>query len=192
VDQTDDSILRLRQENGKLIADPTSTDASANYGGTVLGEIAYIEFRIFPRYRRKIAEEWGGHPYGSKWLGETPVIGGVLRGNDPDMINALFPNTAAGASRGRGIKGQLGGTIRPGADNEDREVKLLFAPNDSEHGDHVILYSAVPEIEVQTKIGLYLGREKGVPFAFFGVPIASSKLDIYQFDLRENLIVSPV
>lgn len=191
MDQTVDSILRLRQESGKLISNPTSTVASANYGGTVLGEIAYIEFRIYPRYRRKIFEEFGGHPGDSVYLGETPVIAGVLRGDDPDMLNVLFPNTVAGDSLGRGVFGQGNGSVRAGANLSDRSVKLLFAPNDSEHGSHVILYRALPEIHVQASIGLYLGREKGVPFAFMGTFGEDAKRTTFQLDLRENLVITP-
>jgi hypothetical protein len=186
-----DSILGIRQESGRLISNPTSTDASSNYGGTVLGEIAYIECRIYPRYRPKFAEEFGGHPIDAKWLGETPVISGVLRNGDPDMINVLFANTALGASRGRGIMGQANGSIRAGADLSDRSIKLLFAPNDSEHGDHCILYRALPEINMTTAIGLYLGREKGIPFAFYGTVAEDAKRSTHQIDLRENLVITP-
>lgn len=191
MDQTADSILRLRQESGKLISGPTNTTASGNYGGTVLGEIAFIEFRLYPRYRRKIAEEFGGHPIDSKYLGETPVIAGVLRGDDPDMLGVLFPNTELGDSRGRGVLGQGNGTIRAGADISDRSVKLLFAPTDSEHGSHVILYRAIPEISIQASIGLYLGREKGIPFAFSGTFFEDTKRSTFQMDLRENLTITP-
>ena len=192
MDTTSASIVRLRQESGKLIANPTSTVAASNYGGTVLGNIAFIELRIYPRSRRKIAEEFGGHGIDDAYLGETPVIAGVLRGSDPDMINVLFPNTTAGPSRGRGINGQANGTIRSGADVSDRSIKLLFAPTDTEQGDHVILYRALPEIHVQASIALYLGREKGIPFAFYGTLAEDSKRSIWQMDLRENLVIAPV
>lgn len=184
-------LTRIKQEEGKLIASPTSLVAASNYGGTVLGEIAYIEFRFYKNNYRKSAEEKGGATWGITDLGDSAVVSGVLRGDDVDAISAIFPNTAAGASRGRGIKGQSNGTVRAGADISERSIKLLFAPTDSENGMHVILYRALPIITAAAAVGFYLGRERAFPFAFEGVWIEDTKKSVYQIDLRENLVLSP-
>lgn len=191
MDRSAQALTRLKQEGGKLIANPTSLVASSNYGGTVLGEIAYIEFRFNKRNYTKTAEEKGGATWGITDLGDSAVVGGVMRGDDVDAISTIFPNTVAGRSQGRGIMGQTNGTIRTGADLSERSVKLLFAPTDSEHGIHVILYRAMPVIRAAAAIGLYLGRERGIPFAFEGTWIEDTKKSVYQIDLRENLTLTP-
>lgn len=191
MDQSANSLTELRQESGKLIANPTTLVAASNYGGTVLGEIAFIEFRFLPRYRPITAEEWGGAVADVVNLGDSAAVAGVLRGNDSDAISTIFPNTAAGGSRGRSVKGQANGTIRAGSLLSDRSVKLLFAPDDSEHGTHVILYRAIPSVATAASMGLYLGREKGIPFSFYAVPVEDSARSVYQLALRENLTLSP-
>lgn len=185
------SLLRLKQESGKLIANPTTLVAASNYGGTVLGEIAFIEFQFKPNYRAITAEEKGGTPADIVYLGDSASVSGVVRGDDPDALSVLFPNTTLGGSQGRSINGQTNGTIRAGSLVSDRSVKLLFAPTDSEHGTHVILYRALPMINLAASIGLYLGREKGIPFAFHGTWLEDSKKSIYQIALRENLVLTP-
>lgn len=184
-------LTQIKQESGKLIQNPTSLVAADNYGGTVLGEIAYIEFRFNKNNYRKSAEEKGGATWGVTDLCDSAVAGGLLRGNDADAIAAIFPNTALGASRGRGIKGQTNGTVRAGADASERSIKLLFAPSDSEHGIHVILYRAIPVVPAAAAIGFYLGRERSIPFYFEGTWIEDSKKSVYQYDLRENLVLTP-
>ena len=184
-------LTQIKQDEGKLIAGPTSLVAASNYGGTVLGEISYIEFRLNRREFRKTAEEKGGAMWGRTYMGDTPVIAGVLRGWDVDAINVLFPNAVPGKSRGIGIVGQTDGTIREGADASARSVKLLFAPTDTENGIHIILYRAVPSVPIFAAIGLYLGRERGIPFAFEGTWIEDAKKSTYQADYRENLVLSP-
>lgn len=191
MDRSAIGLTELKQEGGKLIANPTSLVAASNYGGTVLGEISYIEFRFGQRDYTKTAEEKGGRPWGITNLGDTGVVAGVLRGNDADAIGYLFPNTLLGRSRGRGIMGQTNGSVRPGSDASERSIKLLFAPTDSERGIHVVLYRAMPKISAAARIALRLGEERGIAFAFVGTWIEDSKKSVYQYDLRENLDLSP-
>jgi hypothetical protein len=191
MDLSPQALTGLKQERGKLIQNPTSLVAASNYGGTVLGEIAYIEFRFNKRNYRKSAEENGGGTWGVTDLGDSAVVGGVLRGFDPDAINVLFPNTVAGRSRGRGINGQTNGTVRAGADASERSIKLLFAPDDTESGLHVVLYRAIPLIPAAAAVGFYLGRERGIPFVFEGTWIEDAKKSVYSMDLRENLVLTP-
>jgi hypothetical protein len=190
-DHSANLLTTLKEEGGRLIANPTSVVAASNYGGTVLGEISFIEFRFGKRNYRKTAEEKGGATWGITDLGDTAVVAGVFRGADVDALGALFPNTVLGSSRGRTINGQSNGTVRAGADLSERSIKLLFAPDDSESGLHVILYRALPVVPVAASIGLHLGRERGYGFAFEGTWIEDTKRSVYQHALRENLTITP-
>lgn len=185
--------IRIVEQSGLLYAGVTSLSA-ANYGGTCLGYVKDLEFRFQKRNQIVTAEEWGGAAVDAIDLGDTGIIAGILRGLDPDALNKVFPNTAAGTSSGeRVVKGAVNGTVRAGYSLYGKAFKLLFAPDDTARGQFIVVYKAIPLVEESAAMQVRLGAELGVAVAFWGVPDTDtgSTKATYQIGRREDITLTP-
>ena len=184
--------LRIVEQSGVLYADPTSLSSVSGYG-TCLGYVKDLEFRFGRRVQPITAEEWGGAPVDGIDMGEWCVVAGVLRGLDPDALNKVFVNTAAGTSSGeRIVKGAVNGTVRAGYSLFGKAFKLLFAPDDTARGTFIIVYQAIPMVDEAAAMQMRLGAEKGVAVAFWGVPetaVGTTKA-VYQVGVKQDISIT--
>ena len=186
------NALRIVHQSGILYADVT-TLASAPFGGVCLGYVKDLEFRFQRRTQIVTAEEWGGQAVDQIDLGESAVIAGILRGVDPDAINKVFANTAAGTTSGeRVVKGAVNGTNRAGYSLYNKAFKLLFAPDDTDRGQFIVVYKAIPLVDEAAAMQTRLDAELGIAVAFWGVPDTGTGTTkaVYQIGRREDLSLS--
>lgn len=185
--------IRIVQGKGTLYADPTSLSA-ANYGGTPLGLVRNLEFRIRRRNKVNEAEEWGGAEADNIGLGMSAILGFTTRGFDPDVLNKLFDNTTAGTSSGeRRVDLQAAGAIRAGYPGSSKSFKLLYAPDDADYGTFIVIFKAIPIVEEEAVIPLHLGEEPGIRAAFMGIPETGtgSKKAVASWGRREDISLTP-
>ncbi len=187
------SPIRIIQGKGALYAGPTSLTA-ANYGGTPLGLVRNLEFRLKARNKVNEAEEWGGAEADNIGLGKSAILGCTLRGFDPDALNKLFDNTTAGTSSGeRRVDLQAAGAIRAGYPGSSKSFKLLYAPDDADYGTFIVIFKAIPIVEESAVIALHLGEEAGIAAAFMGIPETGTgtKKAVASWGRREDISLTP-
>ena len=185
--------LRIVQQSGALYADPTSLASVAGYG-TCLGYVKDLEFQFRKRNQPITAEEWGGKIVDQIDLGSEAVIAGVLRGTDPDALGKVFPNTATGStSYGRLVKLSAAGDDRAGRSLFGSAFKLLFVPDDTDRGEFIVIYKAIPLVEEQASMAIRLGTEMGIAVAFMGAPDTATGTTkaVAQIGRKEAISLTP-
>lgn len=176
---------------GNLCVNPTDLSLPFPHGGTALGSVREPFVDAAPSWFDVTAEEYGGQVVESIFCGESFLIRGFLRYDDPDALSTLNPNTKTGArSKAPGIRhwldAQVAGdtTFYPGMKASDRAVKLLFSPLDTSRSKAVLLYRALPRAEVSSVPRAFGGKVER-PFLFLAIP--DSTLRVYRDDFLVEL-----
>lgn len=147
-----------------------TSSASPPYGGTAIGLAREIIFYPGTKTDLATAEEWGGVVTKAYYAGEKPYLAAVLREFDADALNAIFPNTTAGAvSQDRFIRFTPGtsGQNRPGYDLTGKVVKLLAAPISQNHHLGVLIWYAIPAMSETMQLRLSLSEEIGLGVVWY-------------------------
>jgi hypothetical protein len=155
--------------------------AAYPHGGTELGIARDMMFKPNIKTRKLIAEEFKS-PVEILWVGDEPVMAGVLRTWDNAMISTLFYGTQTSA---RGDVGIIDTVTRPGYPMSRKGITLLFSPLAVDAHKHILIYNAVPVVEEAFEMRVSLAEELGIPFFFQGIPDAYGRT--YAVDLRANL-----
>jgi len=172
------------QVRGRLIQAPTDLDDGPAYGGTQLGLVGSLEWRLVPVRGEVTAEEYHGQTVEVIEGAENVIIAGVLREYDSDAIAALFPSVTTATTSGHPLISRTYTTQR-GALASDRAIKLLFAPVAEEQWPGLLIYRALPLIQEQASMAYSLDREWQLPFVFQGLPDATGR--IYQSGMLEDM-----
>ena len=180
------SILRVP---GRLCVDPTDLSTAFPHGGTALGVVSRIAWEPRISYDEVVAQEWGGVTSKVVYAGESPMLYGILRSWDNDLMQILCRQTGAGSVSGSGTPGNRylignpdSGTPRPGTLIAGR--KIVFSPLSPDVHEFLILYNAKPKLDVAARMELSVSRELGIPFALICTPDATGRL--YHAGLRDD------
>ena len=178
------TIANIQRIRGKICSGPTDATAAYPHGGTALGLVGSVEWRIIPIRGEVTAEEYHGQTIEIIEGAENVLLAAVLREWDSDAIAALFPSTSTSTTSGKVSASRTYTTTR-GALGSSRAVKLLFSPQATEEHPALLLYRAVPLITEQASMAYSLDREWQMPVIFQGLPDATGR--IYQSALLEDL-----
>jgi len=112
------------------------------------------------------AEEFGSIAVNTFYVGESPVLLGLLRAWDSTAVGAIFP-----MGSGAVVSGDVrSGSTRPGAElSESKGGVLLFTPQDSTMPS-VRLYRAVPLPQLAAQMTFRADEDLGFGFAFRATP----------------------
>lgn len=171
-----------------IIKSPTNLSSASPYGGTALGLIGDFVFAVENAHVEVQAEEFGGVTVDYVRMGEKAIITGVLRTWDEDAIDAIFPNTADGASSNRKlIKSQVAGAgmTKPGKLASAGSFKLLIASDAPDHNPSLLFYNAIPMMDTQLRISSTPAAEAGMAVAFRAAPDADGKM--YHMGILEDM-----
>lgn len=182
---TPGAVKRVR---GRLSWNPTDLTQDYPHGGTALGLARDHEFQPNIEHKKLAAEEWGGSTASVLYTGEDPMFLAVLRDFDADALATVWPN----------VRTTLGGrvtlTYRPGDEStnlpgtqlDDTHAGLLvFTPDDEDQHDWIIIYRAVPVVQVAAAMALHLDEDLGFPVAWIGTP--DSNGDVYEWGPKQTV-----
>lgn len=173
---TPDARQIIRLDGGSLCIDPTDLATDYPHGGTALGLIRDGEFRYGERARLVHAEEFGRVAVEGFRIQESPVLSAVFRTWDDDVLSNIFPDTTAGTSGGRVIRGNVSANAQRGGNLSDLAVTLCFSPRSPDQHPFILIYSAIPVFIQTPAFGLRVGEEVGTAVGFYGIPDASGRL----------------
>ena len=142
-----------------------------SWGGTALG-LTY-RMRWLPNVASldETAEEFGSIAVNTFYVGESPVLLGLLRSWD-STIGTIFP-MGSGSSVTTNVRS---GSTRPGNElSENRGGVLLFTPFDSTNPS-VRLYRAVPMLQLAAQMTLRADEDLGIGFAFRATPDSQGRV----------------
>ncbi len=180
-----DPIDILKGVSGRLCHSPTDLAAPFPHGGTALGVVRDVKFRLLGRTRPIRAEEWGGLAVDYLGTDQGAVLGFILRSWDNDALQAVFADTAAGGSGKRVVRGRATTEgCRAGGKLSARARKLLFSPDDS-HDPGFLVSKAIPLPEENAELRFLLPEEIGIPVLWHCIPDGSGNL--YQLGRLEDL-----
>ncbi len=177
------NILRMP---GRLVKNPTNLAADYPHGGTELGVVRDIVWKIGTKTEDLIAEEFGT-PVSVIVTQEIAVVACVLRSWDNDMITSVFRNIQTSVQGDVGIKGAVNGSgiNRTGYDMVNKGMKLLFSPIAVDHHRHLLLYNAVPMTDESAELQMSIAEEFGMSLMFKALPDSNGRT--LAADLRDNL-----
>lgn len=174
-------VSNIYRSPGRLVANPTALMSPYPHGGTELGIARDMMFKPNVKFRKLIAEEFKS-PVEVLWTGDDPVMAGVLRTWDNDMISKLFYGTQVSA---KGDVGIIDSGTYPGYPLSRKGIVLLFSPMAVDAHKHILLYNAIPIVEEAFEMKVSISEELGIPFFFQGIPDVYGRT--YAVDLRANL-----
>lgn len=149
---------------GRLCKDPTAI-GTYPHGGTDLGYVSGVTFAMGIISSPVIGEEKGGKIVDRVKAKGTPIIGCFLEGFNNEMVKAVFKETFTGGSTGaEGIRQTT--TTKSGRLGSDDAFKLLFSPRNTTDHPGIVLYNAIPLIELTAEINLNTEFDGGM-FVFF-------------------------
>lgn len=187
------SVANIIRVPGRLIWNPSdlgdTSGTPPSFGGTFLGITRDQEFAPDPVIEGIWAEELGAWA-DVLYLGERPLFKAVLRYPDADALSTIMPKAIASGSSGVHWLFRPGGTTentRAGSSLFGNAGKLLFAPHAKTAHPMLIMYNAVPALDVAARIQFSLKREWGVAVAFWGTPDSSGR--VYDTGQRANLVL---
>ena len=175
-------LTKIRRFRGRIVANPTNLSVAFPHGGTALGLTRTGEFRFNPQIGWITAEEYGNKKVDGVFAGEDVLFAAVMRNFDADMINTVFPNTVAGSGGTRVIRHRK--TDR-GLLLAKNAVKLLFAPLATDDHEHILIYRAIPFVELAAKLQLSANVEGSVAVAFYGTIDDSDR--VYDIGRKADL-----
>lgn len=177
------NVRNIFKTPGRLFMNPTSLTVEANYG-TELGTFRQAFLTIDQPYQWIEAEEYGGQKVDGVVTKEGCSIGALLHSWDADLIQKLFPNTAAGDTTHR-RRVVSPSTIRPGELMSTRAMVLYFVPDDPVRHPSFLMRRAIPATEEQFQVALKIDEEFGIPVVFYGIRDANGNL--YDWGLPHDL-----
>lgn len=181
----------IQRVPGQLILNPTDLTGSTPFGGTLLGSVRDMAFRIGNQAQFIIAEEWGGAVEEVILGKDEAKFACVFRSWDEDVLAAVIPHSSAGSVTGlRLIVNQPGkddsSTTRPGrALSPSFGAKLCFAPRAADRHPFIVLYNAVPAVEASFELSLSIGLEFALGVVWHGAVDASAR--VYAIGRREDI-----
>ena len=195
----------MRRLKGRIVwftaSDTLNLTAAFPYGGTEIGFCRPATFLWGIKYSPVEAEEFGGATVEYIHMTESAVFTAVLRDYDEDMVETIFPNFASGTDDGVKktdststtsghpvIKGQAhsGATTKQGAPLASTKAgKLLFAPDDADNHEFLVMYNALPMVNESTQLMLTASEWAEIGVVFHALPDSSGK--IYQFGRRTDV-----
>ena len=193
----------MRRLKGRLVWKPTDLTAAYPYGGKQLGFCRSATFVWGIQYQPVHAEEFGGAVVENIYMSETAVLTAVLRDYDEDMVEAVFPNFASGTLDATGHKGttsastlsgnpvvkghaSAGATTKPGTPlASTRAQKLVFAPDDEDNHEFLMMYNVVPMVDQSAQMMLTASEWAEIGVVFQALPDSSGKL--YQFGRKGDV-----
>ncbi len=165
----------FRMAVSDLVKDPDDmTDPDNNFGGTVLGDHARLEFRPGLEATQIIDEYLGGGRTEVIYGAGTGQLFGVLRGWDADALQAFFSESVIGPNRKRQVI-EMPQDLHPRRLGSDRAFKLLVAPRDTENSIGLMIYRAAPVIDVGAVVHFTTDRESVFQVHFDALPDGSSR-----------------
>lgn len=172
--------------DGKLCWDPTNLANAYPHGGVGLGTKRNASHRIGAAYHVIRAEEWAGAAVDAIYPAEEHTLAVILSAWDSDAIDALFLDTATGATTGRRIIQHRVSTDnkRAGTVASTLAGILYFSPTAKQHPG-VLLHNAICLRLDQGETAYHLAEEWGQPLLFIGTPDATGR--VVQVGLREDL-----
>lgn len=195
---------KMRRLKGRLVWNPTggTVTGAYPYGGTQLGFCRSATFVWGIQYQPIRAEEFGGVIVDYVYQSETAVFSAVLRDYDDDMVQTIFPNFSKGfngvdkqTTSGQPIiTGTVKGTTKPGsligekpdgAAWDSRSGKLLFAPDDEDNHEFLVIYRAVPMLDQSADLRLTAAEWAETGVVFHATPVSAGNL--YQFGRKTDI-----
>lgn len=178
----------------RMCINPTDLSAAWPHGGTELGALRGVYAEPGIQHEDIVAEEWGVEVVESVYLGQSWVIGVLLRQPDDDLYTTMFPATAVGASSGdRILTQEADDSHRAGSLASAKAVKVLLAPRDLRAGSnaqYVLFHRALPMVEQSARLRFALQSELAVPALFRAIRATDGRT--YQVGKLEDLeLVAP-
>lgn len=177
------NVDNIYRAPGRLVANPTNLLAAYPHGGTELGIARDVVFKPHISVRELIAEEFR-HPVEVLTTGIRPIIAGVMRTWDDDMMAKLFYGTQTDSFGRVGLAPNVISN-RAGYRLTNKAMVLLFSPTSVNVNKHILIYNAIPVVEEAFEMKLSLAHELGIPFFFLGLPDAYGRT--YVIDQRTNI-----
>jgi len=176
------NVSNIYRSPGRLVKNPTDLSAAYPHGGTEIGIARDMLFRPNIKTRQIVAEEFKT-PVEVLFTGSSPIMAGVMRTWDNDIMTTLFPETQTSSRGDVGVLGSV--STRGGKKMSSRAITLLFSPMAVDLHKHILIYNAIPVVEEAFEMKLSLAEELGIPFFFQAAPDAAGRM--YAIDLRANL-----
>lgn len=167
--------LNIRNVAARVVKDPTDLSAAFPYGGTELGLTMKNRFAPNIVTRETTREEWGGAAASAHYMSERGLLAMTLRDFDPDMVAAVFPNTAS-VNGHRVVRGSFASSVNlPGYDLAGLAAKILLAPLDPDAFEGVLLFNAVPVIDEDFSAEYGIGNEVGIGLSWLAMPDSTGR-----------------
>lgn len=179
-------LQETRRIRGGLCVGPTDAAATFPHGGTSLGLVTNLRFRVAPIRAEITAEELHGMTWDVIEGGERCVVAAMMHTYSDAVVAALFPGVTTALDSGKPRISRTT-TTTTGSLGSARAVKLLFSPQDTETHPAFYLPHAVPLIEESFDLAYSLQLDWGMPLIFLALPDASGVL--YKHEMLETLVV---
>lgn len=167
--------LNVRNVAARVVKDPTDLSAAFPYGGTELGLTMRNRFSPNIVTRETTREEWGGASASAHYLSERGLLAMVVRDMDPDMVAAIFPNTAS-VNGHTVIRGGFATSQNlPGYDLSGLSGKILLAPLDPAAHEGVLLFNGLPVIDEDFSAEYGINSEVGIGLAWLALPDSTGR-----------------
>lgn len=161
------ATIVMQRVRGKLVANPTSLAGAYPYGGTELGAVRDMEFRVGV-FSVPVRGSEFGVTIDRLRTGEFGVFAAFMRGWDIGMISTIFPNVT---NSGSGFKFDADdATYRAGMWESSRAISLLFVPQNPTVQRAIYLRTALPMPSESAAMQLSPDNEVGLPVMFESIP----------------------
>ncbi len=172
------NIARKFHLKGRLVKNPGATAGTYPYGGTELGVVRDGFFTVGQEESTIRAEEFGSIVIDKLVIREVCAMSVVFGEWDKDAVETVFTNMATPASSstkwGDDItmaEGRVSGaTVLPGTLRSGQSLKLLFVPDEPAQHLGIILFNALPMLDVTRRIRLVIAEAFGLGAVFQGIP----------------------
>lgn len=131
---------------GRLVVNPTTLTPAItgpDCGGTRLGTVQRLAFRVVPRIDPITAQEWGSETVDGVLLGHDLLLEGYFYGWDTDQVEAILYGSAAGAGSVPLVT-YHGGEVGDLIESSGKANVLLWIPNDELANPAILCRRAVP------------------------------------------------
>lgn len=163
---------------GRLIVDPSSSDSSTNYGGTLLGAFASASFRPRMRHQPRTSESRGGQVTDSLFLSQDAELWVVFQNFGAAALAASFYDTTDDLVK-------LPGAKESGSWVSDESSAILLAPDVTSGGVGFYLPRVVP---LHDRLQIEFGGFLGVAFAMRFLVLPPSSGDLAQIGTVADMV----
>ena len=180
-------ISKLLRIPGRLSHTPTSLASAYPHGGTAIGTVGSVDFRLNAAPFEVTAQEWSGAVIDLIETTPRPVFDFTLREVlDIAALAAMFPCYVVGAQGGPILKFNVAGAVRGGFKiGASLSFVVVFTPDSPDDHPFLILRRAVPAIQESAVLAFRGSQEVGIPLRFYATP--NSTKDVFDFGLRRDL-----